>query len=214
MILDKILNAIESSQHCQRNWDLEKTIDPEHLKIFEYVLKTVPSKQNIAYYKVHFIFNRNIIKEVYNNTATYSSRESDFCNPQTLANLLVLFEDVLLFNDINENNEVFAYKLKNRLSAKQKAMIENTLHEDRQQAIGIASGQLALIANYLGYKTGFCKCFNSDALVKLLNLNNRVSLLLGIGYPNSEIQHNVHHLERHISTRLRPKVDIPISTIY
>ena len=212
--MDSILNAIESSQHCQRNWDLNKTIDPEHLKIFEYILKTVPSKQNIAYYKIHFIFNRSIIEKIYNNTATYSNRKVDFCNPQALANLLVVFEDVLEFDDINENNEVFAYKLQNRLSASQKSMIEKTLNEDRQQAIGIASGQLALIANYLGYKTGFCKCFNSNALVKILNLENKISLLLGIGYPNFEIPHNVHHLDREDSTRLRPKVPIRISTIY
>lgn len=212
--MDNILKAIESSQHCQRNWDLDKTIDPEHLKIFEYILKTVPSKQNIAYYKIHFIFNRAIIEEIYNNTATYSNRKIDFCNPQTLANLLVVFEDCLELNTVNENNELLAFKLQSRLSSAQKSMIEDTINEDRQQAIGIASGQLVLIANYLGYKTGFCKCFNSNALQKIINTKNRVSLLLGIGHPNSELSHNVHQLDNQDSCRLRPKVPINISTIY
>ena len=212
--MDKILKAIESSQHCQRNWDLDKTIESEHLKIFEYVLKNAPSKQNIAFYKIHFIFNRNLIKDIYDNTATYSARPIEFYNPQTLANLLVVFEEVLYFNTINENNEIIAYKQRDKLTKAQRSMIEETIKQDRLQAVGIASGQLALVANYLGYKTGFCKCFDSSAIEKILNLDNKISLLLGIGYSVENIDHNIHHLDREISTRLRPKVEIGISTIY
>lgn len=212
--MDNILNFVESSQHCQRNWDLSKNIDLEHLKIFEYILKNVPSKQNIAYYKIHFIFNREIIHKIYENTLTYSARKIDFCNPQTLANLLVVFEDRLDLEDVNENNELLAFKLENRLNPSQKKLLNNMINEDRQQAIGIASGQLVLVANSLGYKTGFCKCFNSEAIKKLLNAENKISLLLGIGFPNEGIPHNIHHLDREDSTRLRPKVDINISTIY
>jgi hypothetical protein len=212
--MDNILSAVESSQHCQRNWDLGKTIDPEHLKIFEYVLKTVPSKQNITFYKAHFIFNRSIIEEIYKNTNTFHpNTEVDFYNPQILSNLLVVFEDVLEYDEVNENNEIIAYKLQHLLTPQQKSKIEKNLNNDRQQAIGIASGQLSLIANYLGYKTGFCGCYNINPIAKLLNTENRISLLLGIGYPNSELLHNAHHLDNDYFSKVRPKAFVNISTI-
>ena len=89
-----ILDAVESSQHCQRNWDLTKDIDPDHIKIFESIVKTVPSKQNIAYYKVHFITNRTIIEKIYMRSMTKKDNSDiDFYNPQILANLLVAFEE-------------------------------------------------------------------------------------------------------------------------
>jgi hypothetical protein len=212
--MDSILSAVESSQHCQRNWDLDKTIDPEHLKIFEYVVKTVPSKQNISFYKVHFITNRKLIEEIYKNTNTFHPKTTiDFKNPQTLANLLVIFEDDLSYGEINENNDTRAYKLQHLLTPQQKSTIEKTLHQDRQQAIGIASGQLSLIANYLGYKTGFCGCYNIKPIAELLNTKNRISLLLGIGYSKSELPHSAHQLDKEFFSKVRPKAPIEISTI-
>ena len=81
VLVENILKAIESSQHCQRNWDLDKTIDPEHLEIFKYILKTSPSKQNIAYYKIHFIFNRELYplcKDIIKNRSRIQIRERLF----------------------------------------------------------------------------------------------------------------------------------------
>ena len=211
--MDNILSAIESSQHCQRNWDLDKTISPEHLSIFEYVLKNAPSKQNIAYYKVHFIFNRELIENIYTNTPTYSGSVEERYNPQVLANLLVVFEDYFDFSN-NENIQIRAYKQKDKLTDSQRITLENNLTQDRLHAIGIASGQLVLVANYLGYKTGFCKCFKPEDLSKVININNKVSLMVGIGYQNINVPHNIHQLKKDYSCKLLPKVNIPISTIY
>ena len=35
----------------------------------------------------------------------------------------------------------------------------NELNEDGIYSVGISSGAVALSANYMGYKTGFCRCF-------------------------------------------------------
>lgn len=212
-MLDSIKEYVESSQHCQRNWDLSKKISQEHLDLFTYILQTVPSKQNVAYYKAHFIFNNDLKRKIYDNTATYSARFVDFCNPQVLANLLIVFEDYLDFDPNRNINDDLSVLNNTRLKEDQKQSVNNIIHEDRQQAIGIASGQLILVANMLGYKTGFCKCFNNEEIKKLLNTSNRISLLLGVGFPNEGVPHNVHELVRDDSTRPRKKFPIPITII-
>ena len=211
--MENILKAIESSQHCQRNWDLDKTIDPEHLEIFKYILKTSPSKQNIAYYKIHFIFNRDIIEKIYDNTPT-RDRIIERYNPQVLANLLVVFEDYLHFSPVNENSQIKSYKQKDTLDINQRTKIESILQADRLQAVGITSGQLVLVANYLGYKTGFCRCYDSEAIRDILNLNNKASLIIGIGHHDIEVSRSVHHIDRDYSFKQVTKVDIPFSYIY
>ena len=213
VLVENIIKAIESSQHCQRNWDLDKTIDPEHLEIFKYVLKTSPSKQNIAYYKIHFIFNRDIIAKIYDNTPT-RSRIVERHNPQVLANLLVVFEEYLQFSPVHENTQIKVYKQKDTLDINQRTKIERLVHEDRLQAIGITSGQLVLVANYLGYKTGFCRCYDSKPIKDILNLDNNASLIIGIGHPDIETSHSIHHIDRDYDFKQLPKVDIPFSYIY
>ena len=215
--MENILKAIESSQHCQRNWDLDKTIDPEHLEIFKYVLKTSPSKQNIAYYKIHFIFNRELIEKAYYNTVTGSntghSTILETYNPQVLANLLVVFENYLDFAPANSNRQINLTRNSEGLTIDQKKKIESILEQDRLHAVGIAAGQLTLVANYLGYKTGFCKCFD-EGLIEILGLDNRASLMIGIGYPNTELPHSIHQLYDWRDFRPVPKVDVPFSYRY
>ena len=204
------LDALESSQHCQRNWDLSKEIDPEHIKIFEEVVKNVPSKQNIAYYKVHFITNRSIIEEIYKWTMTeFSEKVTDFYNPQVLANLLVAFE---AHYDIKRDNIGQSIEEKNINSVRYN---EYTINIDRYQAIGIASGVLALTANYLGYKTGFCKCFKTEKVSSILKCGNTIrenpiEILLGIGYPNNDILHTTHHIFDNLQVKPLPKAEVPV----
>jgi nitroreductase len=198
------LSAIESSQHCQRNWDLSREIDPEHIKIFEEVVKNVPSKQNIAYYKVHFITNRSIIEEIYQWTMTESSEETDFYNPQVLANLLVAFE---------AHWDIYKDSRGQRIAERTIKNIDYngyTINVDRHQAIGIASGVLTLTANYLGYKTGFCRCFKQDQVNSILKSENNIDMLLGIGYPKNDISHTTHHMLSMSNLKPMPKTEIPV----
>ena len=202
--MEDFLNAVESSQHCQRNWDLSKEIDPEHIKIFEEVVKNVPSKQNIAYYKVHFITNRNIIEEIYQWTMTERSKDTDFYNPQVLANLLVAFEAHWDISKDGRGQRIVERTIK--------TIDYNgyTINVDRHQSIGIASGLLALTANYLGYKTGFCRCFKQDPVNNIIKSENNIDMLLGIGYPKNDKPHTVHHMLSMANVKPIPKTEIPV----
>ena len=205
------LNAVESSQHCQRNWDLSREIDPEHIKIFEEVVKNVPSKQNIAYYKVHFITNRSIIEEIYKWTMTETpfmsteiGEEVDFYNPQILANLLVAFE---AHWDIIRDDRGQVIEERNIKNINYNGY---TINVDRHQAIGIASGVLALTSNYLGYKTGFCRCFKQKEVNSILKSENNIEMLLGIGYPKNDISHTTHHVLNKLHVNPLSKTVVPV----
>ena len=201
-----IIDAIESSQHCQRNWDLSKQIDPKHMNIFESVVKTVPSKQNIAYYKVHFISDRSVIEEIYKWTMTETPNDldEDFYNPQVLANLLVIYED---YWDISKDDRGSRIKERNISNIEYNGY---TIHVDRQQAIGISAGILAFTANYLGYKTGFCRCFKQKEVSEILKVENSLQLMIGIGFPKQNISHTIHHITNSDSLKPMIKSEIPI----
>ena len=74
--------AVITSQHCQRNWDLNKVIPEQDIEIFKHVVTNCPSKQNIAYYDVYFINNRKIIEEIHNNIDIEIEMVDEFTNPE------------------------------------------------------------------------------------------------------------------------------------
>ena len=57
-----IEKAVIRSQHCQRNFDLNKTIPEEDMKLLETAITECPSKQNFAFYKLLDSFEK-ITKE-------------------------------------------------------------------------------------------------------------------------------------------------------
>jgi xanthine dehydrogenase molybdopterin-binding subunit B len=65
---DDIKKSIIKSQHCQRNYDLSKAIPQDDLDVLIYAATNCPSKQNIAYYKVHVITNQEVISNIHNMT--------------------------------------------------------------------------------------------------------------------------------------------------
>ena len=220
-MFEEYYTAVESTLHCQRNWDLSKTIPTEHMQLFEYIVKTAPSKQSLAFYRVHFITNRTIQENIYNSTQTQKhldyygivSAWPDFYNPQVLANLLVVFEEYF-DADINNVDRRPKYLAQNLLTDVQKRRLLETFDKDRRDAIGIAAGQLSLAAALLGYKTGFCKCFDFQEVKSIVNAQNSIRMLLGIGFPNEGIPHTQHHLHPEYPKRAQPKTNIPVNYVY
>ena len=55
-----IEKAVHKSQHCQRNWDLSRSIPEEDLQVIETAITACPSKQNyIFYYPSSYITNKD-----------------------------------------------------------------------------------------------------------------------------------------------------------
>ena len=189
-----IEKAIIKSQHCQRNWDLTRSIPQADLDLLVHAVTQCPSKQNIAFYKAHFIQDRALIEQIHEFTR-HNSRHPKYkteTNSQILANLVVVFErnDFVqsLSSDIYRNEET------ELIIKGQKTAVEiPALQRDSEIAIGIASGYLNLTAGILGYSTGCCACFQESEIKKLLNLEQPPILLMGVGFENPNINRRVHH---------------------
>jgi len=177
-----IEKAIIKSQHCQRNWDLSKTIPEEDLELILFSVTNCPSKQNHAFYKVHAITNRDTIEEIHKNTEGFLLPSGDWTtNSQTLANLLLVFEEV----DTSE-----AHKTKNMTYEKNSDFTKN---RDAHMAVGIAAGYANLTSSILGYRTGCCACFDGNFIMEKLNMKTHPILLMGIGFADETRSRRLHH---------------------
>lgn len=194
----EIKKAVVRSQHCQRNWDLEKTIPQDDIDLLTYSLTNCPSKQNIAFYKVHLITNRTIIEEIHSKTAGFARNYTDEnvvyeTNSQTLANLLIAFEAEDYFSrhkddKVFRNEEMLSYD-KGILTDKEYSFLERDTH----MAIGIAAGYVNLTASMLGYGTGCCACFDEIEIKNIIGCENSIKLLMGVGFKNTDVNRRVHH---------------------
>lgn len=179
-----IKTRIDTSQHCQRNWDLSKSVPEEDLDLIIHAATQCPSKQNCRYYKVTVIKNRDLIEQIHNHTVGFTHKDTTeiFTNSQTLANILFVFQldispEVMHKNMQYEDNNFEIVK------------------RDSDVAVGIASGYVNLIASLLGYNTGYCQCFDSRAIQAILDDDASVLLMVGVGYKNKNISRFVHHAD-------------------
>jgi nitroreductase len=205
---DNIKDAITQSQHCQRNWDLSKQIPDDDIDTIITAITQCPSKQNIAHYAVHVITNRNLIEQIHEHTVGFTIGNIVETNSQVLANLLLVFEeigvDVSNSVDANRNDETRLIA-----SGQADAGIYELLKRDKYMSLGIASGYANIIANMLGYNTGYCACFAGDQLQKILNTDNQIALMLGIGYKNDNIDRRMHQLRPVMfGTRTKQKIKV------
>ena len=60
MFNQMIKKSIHKSQHCNRNWDLSKTIPQEDVDLIVESATQCPVKQNLNFYKYNFIKERVI----------------------------------------------------------------------------------------------------------------------------------------------------------
>jgi nitroreductase len=63
-----IEKAIIRSQHCQRNFDLSQEMPDDDIDLLVHAVTNCPSKQNISYYKVHVITDKETVLAIHNMT--------------------------------------------------------------------------------------------------------------------------------------------------
>ena len=190
----EISKAIVKSQHTQRNFDLTKKIPTEDMKVLMNAGTECPSKQNIAYYKVHFIEDRDLIEDIHSHTRGFVTKkhESGYeTNTQVLANLLVLFErhlpnDRLSDDSVKRNDQTRYFQ--------EHGEWEDVVVRDMHTSVGIAAGYLNLTASLLGYRTGCCQCFDSDKVKEVALLEDTPLLLMGVGYNQEGVNRRKHHI--------------------
>ena len=200
-----ITKAVIRSQHCQRNWDLDKVIPEEDMKLLETAVTECPSKQNFAFYKANFITDRETIEAIHKNTEgfgvlanpdePYSPENMKWStNSQTLANLLVVLEYVEPTEAHKWRDEAFGDPWK----------------RDADMAIGIAAGYLNVISSMKGYRTGCCACFNGGAIKEILGTENEIALMMGIGFKDENRPRREHMSDPDFTfpTKTKEKIEV------
>jgi|TARA_R110002074_G_scaffold106530_4_gene230077 nitroreductase len=192
----QIQKAVIRSQHCQRNWDLSKEIPEADLNLIQHAITQCPSKQNVAFYKVHMITDRKIIEAVHSHTNGFTTNfvtMTGETNSQTLANLLIVFESYnghsARDHKIHRNDEIRKLEAGQTLTASE----SETFKRDQQMAVGIAAGYANVTSAMMGYSTGCCACGDYDAIDKLLEFEGKVLLMMGIGFKDQLRNRREHH---------------------
>lgn len=191
-------SIIIKGQECQRNWDLSKQIPKEDLDVIIYAATQAPSKQNIDFYSLLVIQNREIQEKIYNNTWTIPGSTIGRFNPQVLANVLLIF--VFKKHSDNYRNQESLYK--NELQ----------LEVDRNQAIGVSAGFANIVAQSLGYSTAFNKCFDLIKVKEILNIKENPILMMGVGFKDTNRNRREEHVTGHMIGSF-PKLPIPVEYI-
>lgn len=186
---DLLEKASNNANHCQRNWDRTKVISNKERDTLIKVATNMPTKQNRAYYHLlvsdNMDVNREIYKRAFDNKNIWGT---DQRNSQVDSHLLFIY----VKNSIRQVEEGMAGSEKN---TKTTNLIE-THNFNVNLSVGISSGAVALAANEMGMRSGFCCCYDKDMIKSYLksighNLTDAIVTMLGIGYPNTEYKSNV-----------------------
>ena len=202
----ELYKAVHSAQHCQRNFDLSKKMPTEDIKTLVTAATQSPSKQNIAFYKLHVITNRDVIDEIYEAcSGTGFDGETTPSNPQVLANLVFVFEEYANYDNSGPNRNPETKRA-------DEDWAKAALNNDRNQAIGVAAGMVNLSAAQLGYGTGCCACIlDMPRLKKAIGAKNGALLVMGIGYRDTTKNRTVHHLHDNVLFKTRKKQAVPLN---
>ena len=215
---NQLKKAVDSSQRAQRNYDLSKTIPQADLETLIYVASNSPSKQNETHYSLHIYTDQTLIKQIYDHTKKFTLMSPK----ENLEGLFGVDENGKYWQDDTravKNSQILANALfvyvreegaargGTHMAGKEhrdsKAMV---LYEEQINfSIGISVGQLTLAANLLGYKTGICSAMDDNSIKQLIGVKNRVKLLVGVGYANSDVDRRLHSetLNKDVPERFR-----------
>jgi nitroreductase len=171
-----IVESAIKAEKCQRNWDYNKSLSVDDLEALIKIATTMPTKQNQEFYQLivstDVEFNKEIYKISYFTDSAKPPSYKNHYNYQVAAHALFLWCPYTNFS-----NKFGDYNSAGKV------------------CIGISAGAVALSAKQLGYRTGFCACFNQDLLIEKLNdkLNlhlDSIEVGLGIGFPNLNFASN------------------------
>lgn len=185
-----IYKAVHRAQHVQRNWNLEATMPQNDVEIILEAAQQATSKQNRAFYKVHAVQDRELIEKIHAETMGFGVEDKITSNPQTLAHLVLIFEEYVEPGTL-ETSIDYQRRMGNNMPL---AHFKTQLKRDQHMAVGVAAGAINITAAMLGYGTGCCACFRPEQVRELLGMENNPMLIMGIGIPGDK-NRRVHHLD-------------------
>ena len=179
--MPSVIDLVKLMQSCQRNFDLSRPVPKRDQDYILQCATTMPTRNARPFYDITVITDTELTRHIYNDIAvdrqpdgsvgidTDGNRCCDRRNGQTMAPLLLVF-------GVTPDYQVDGTQPPHR-------------RKDITQSLAIASAGAALAAVELGYKTGYCKCFDEQLMTEFLIKHTHCQkpeprLMLGIGHPN------------------------------
>jgi len=184
------LDIIKKTQRCQRNWNLDKTVDDQTIDFLIESGYNVATKQNLNSFKIVCLKTRKEIEKwkvvarnpdselSYLSNDDIKSAKNNHQNPQTDANLLFLF-----FINMDERT---SQARRDRECGPDPSASEWRVKKHLE--VGLAAQAISTAAVIKGMRSGMCGCIWSniikDAWVKDWKVNKHdLALMMGVGYP-------------------------------
>ena len=148
----KIKKAIARSQRCQRNWDLGKQIPEEELDLILTAATECPTKQNIPFYSIKVVQDRETIEEIYEQTfgPNPSNEQQGKKNPQVLANTLLVFTRNDFQKEIGKNrNPESAREIQTEEDLRILRDLRTYLHQILQMTMRVLHQKIALLSKLI-----------------------------------------------------------------
>ena len=166
----------------------ERTLSKEDIGLLKTAVSKCPSKQNVAFYKVHFILNPLTIKKIKSHIGfTNYTLQLDTSPPPPFIvkrppiSCFFVFEDIGLKNILNPKSLYDKGYRNDQINCKNITEKEiQILRKDQQQAIGVAGGYLSLTAKLLGYETVGNQIHSKNKIKDILSLQYPPLLILAL----------------------------------
>jgi nitroreductase len=193
MFRNMLNKTIHKTQHVQRNFDLSKEIPEEDRLVIEEAATQCPSKQNVAFYDVLSITDRDVIESIHEATEGFVKYDEDSGESKTLTNSQTLANMLLVFLERKTEHDEHRVDLGTKTGYNDSALGGN-FETDMHMAVGIAAGYVNMTAGVLGYGTGCCRCIDKNEVKKILATNQDPVLMMGIGYADESRNRREHHV--------------------
>ena len=90
---------------------------------------------------------------------------------------------------------------------------DSLMEQDMHTAVGVAAGYVNMTAAMLGYSTGCCSCCNKDEIQRILNIDEKPLLLMGVGYPDPNKPRRQHHLKDELVFPTNRKGEVEVAHV-
>jgi len=232
------LSQLGEWQHCQRNWDLSRSVSDEDADNLVSIATQMPIKQNNDYFDLVVIRDPTTIQQLAMLTprGSYAKAEEEFklrqaypdpstyppgidtweqllemwhINPQVLAPLVMVFVQKPI--NVPEIDARSGYA---SLWGQHSQLFWSVVQQDMFTAIGLAAGAMIAYCRDRGMATAMCACHNHQAVGQLLDLPRDQEyysqLIFCCGYANPNLPYNAHQvLERMSLGHInRPQINV------
>lgn len=203
--MEYVNDAIKNMAVTWRNRDVSKKLSDKEVDYFSNLAIQTPSKQSNKYFNVFSITNQTLIEKIYLHSAVPDPGPyGQPYNPQVIAPLLLLWMSCNLeVGELSKN-----YLVNSEIEDANDQII------DTHQAVGISAGVVAYEANRLGFKTGYCRCIDSNSICNeltnyghdLSESNFLLSLSIGYGFHDNPRQHQKIDMIMQPHDRINPNL--------